>query len=215
MRFRFGEFTLDDGQRRLMRGTATVHLSTKAFELLQLLVSRRPEAVPKRQIQDRLWPETFVSEGNLATLVSEIRKALGEGGHGPSHLRTVFGYGYAFDAEIREEAPAARIASRRHFLVWDRQELDLAEGTTWIGREADADVRVDHPSVSRRHARIEVVGDWATLEDLGSRNGTWRGDRRVEGRVALKDGDEFRVGTVSVVYRSESAGQETRTETAV
>ncbi|MHB1044773.1 MAG: FHA domain-containing protein [Thermoanaerobaculia bacterium] len=215
MRFRFGEFTLDDGQRRLLRGLATVHLSTKAFELLQLLVSRRPEAVPKRQIQDHLWPETFVSEGNLATLVSEIRKALGEGGHGPSHLRTVFGYGYAFDAEVREEAPATRVGSRRHFLVWDRQELDLTEGTTWIGREVDADVRVDHPSVSRRHARIEVAGDWATLEDLGSRNGTWRGDRRVEGRVALKDGDEFRVGTVSVVYRSESAGQATRTETAV
>ena len=60
--------TLDDGQRRLLRGTAAVHLSTKAFELLQLLVARRPEAVSKRQIQDRLWPETFVSEGNLATI---------------------------------------------------------------------------------------------------------------------------------------------------
>ena len=215
MRFRFGEFTLDDGERRLLRGSAAVHLSTKAFELLQLLVSRRPEAVSKRQIQDRLWPETFVSEGNLATLVSEIRKALGEGGRGPSHLRTVFGYGYAFDAKVREEAPAAGIGSQRHFLVWDRQELDLSEGTTWIGREADADVRVDHPSVSRRHARIEVAGDWATLEDLGSRNGTWCRDRRVEGRVALKDGDEIRVGTVSVVYRSQSGGPTTRTKTAV
>jgi hypothetical protein len=192
-----------------------VHLSTKAFELLQLLVARRPEAVSKREIQDSLWPETFVSEGNLPTLVSEIRKALGEAGRGPSHLRTVFGYGYAFDAEVLEEAPSARGGSRRHFLVWDRQELDLAEGTTWIGRETDADVRVDHPSVSRRHARIEVARDWATLEDLGSRNGTWGRDRRVEGRVALKDGDEIRVGTVSVVYRSESAEPSTPTETAV
>lgn len=215
MRFRFGGFTLDDGERRLLCGASAVHLSTKAFELLQLLVERRPEAVSKRQLHERLWPETFVSEGNLATLVSEIRKALGEGGRGPSHVRTVFGYGYAFDAEVREEAPAARPGTRHHFLVWDRQELDLPEGTTWIGRDADADIRVDHPSVSRRHARIEVAGDWATLEDLGSRNGTWCRDRRVEGRVALRDGDEIRVGTVSVVYRSESAGPSTPTETAV
>lgn len=210
MRLRFGDFTFDDGQRLLLRGAAPVHLSTKAFDLLELLVSRRPEAVSKADIQERLWPDTFVSEGNLASLVSEIRRALGETARGRSHIRTVFGFGYAFEAP-RVVAEAREPAGYRHLLVWGRQEFELPEGVSRVGRERDADVWVGHPSVSREHARIEVTDGRATLEDLGSKNGTWRGTDRITGRVELKDGDDVRFGTVAIVYRVTAMGSTTQT----
>jgi pSer/pThr/pTyr-binding forkhead associated (FHA) protein len=49
-------------------------------------------------------------------------------------------------------------------------------------------------SVSRRHARIEVSAAGAILEDLGSLNGTFVGDRRVDAPTALHEGDEIRIG---------------------
>ena len=48
--------------------------------------------------------------------------------------------------------------------------------------------------VSRQHARITVAEGRATLEDLGSKNGTFVGDRRIETPIELHDGDEIGVG---------------------
>jgi pSer/pThr/pTyr-binding forkhead associated (FHA) protein len=62
-------------------------------------------------------------------------------------------------------------------------------------------VCVDVASVSRHHARILVEGDRATLEDLRSKNGTYRRNRRLKAPEALQDGDEIRVGTVPMVFR--------------
>ncbi|HEY0788545.1 MAG TPA: FHA domain-containing protein, partial [Thermoanaerobaculia bacterium] len=42
----------------------------------------------------------------------------------------------------------------------------------------------------------------ATLEDLGSKNGTWRNDQRVETAIDLHDGDAIRLGSLTVVFRS-------------
>ena len=68
MKLRFGEFTLDRATRQLLNAGAERHLEPKAFELLDLLVGRRPDAVAKSEIRDRLWPKTFVSESNLTDL---------------------------------------------------------------------------------------------------------------------------------------------------
>jgi len=74
----FGEYALDDSRRELLHRGAPVHLTPKAYALLQLLLERRPAAVSKAEIHDRIWPGTFVSEVNLATLVFEIRAAVGD-----------------------------------------------------------------------------------------------------------------------------------------
>ena len=58
MRLRIGDFTFDAASRQLLRGTEEVHLTLKAFELLRLLVDRRPSAVSKEEIQTHLWPTT-------------------------------------------------------------------------------------------------------------------------------------------------------------
>ena len=75
---RFDRFLLDGAGRRLLRDGADVHLTPKAFELLQLLIDRRPAAVAKNAIMEALWPSTFVLEANVANLIAEIRVALGD-----------------------------------------------------------------------------------------------------------------------------------------
>ena len=74
--YRFGDFTLDGDTRQLLSKNSEVHLSPKAFELLSMLVANRGRAVPKAELQEHLWPSTFVEETNLASLVVEIRRAL-------------------------------------------------------------------------------------------------------------------------------------------
>ena len=73
----------------------------------------------------------------------------------------------------------------------------LGPGAHVLGAGADADLVVAHPSVSRRHARLEVADDTVTLTELGSRNGTWVDGKRVEGTVALAPGCRLLFGTVA------------------
>jgi DNA-binding winged helix-turn-helix (wHTH) protein len=96
MRVRFGTFVLDPDTRELLRGSVPVPLSPKAFDLLMILVEGRPKAISKSDLQERLWPATFVVEKNLANLVSEIREAIGDDPSNPRFIRTIRRYGYAF-----------------------------------------------------------------------------------------------------------------------
>src|SRR5712691_13234992 len=99
MRLCFGEFTFDRATRQLLQAGAERHLEPKAFELLDLLLGRRPEAVSKSEIRDHLWPKTFVSESNLTDLVAQVRHALGDSPRRPRFVRTVHGFGYAFSGD--------------------------------------------------------------------------------------------------------------------
>src|SRR6185503_13286635 len=96
VRLRFGDVEFDALTRQLWRGGQEVHLSTKAFDLLTLLMERRPTVVPKHDIKKHLWPETFVSDTNLPTLIAEIRDAIGDDGRRARFVRTVYGFGYSF-----------------------------------------------------------------------------------------------------------------------
>jgi DNA-binding winged helix-turn-helix (wHTH) protein len=92
----FGPFILDIDTRQVMRGEGAQHLSRKAFDLLVMLVLDRPNVVTKAELQERLWPATFVDEANLANLIAEIRQALGDHPRDPSFIRTIHRVGYAF-----------------------------------------------------------------------------------------------------------------------
>ena len=116
MRLRFGPFTLDLESRQLTSAGQEIHLEPKAFELLSALVLERPKAVSKADLQERLWPGTFVAEANLSNLVAEIRAALGDPARAPKFVRTAHGFGYAFCGEAApfteaDEAPPVRVAS--------------------------------------------------------------------------------------------------------
>jgi DNA-binding winged helix-turn-helix (wHTH) protein len=204
MRVLFGECEFDSGRRVLLRHGGVVPLSPKAFQLLELLLDRRPEAVAKAELLERLWPETFVSDASLHNLVAEVRAALGDAPPAPRYIRTLPRYGYAFHGDARP-APAAdraRPAASGNRLVQGRRDWLLSEGPNLVGRDRDCAIRVDSPTVSRRHARIVVTRKMATVEDLGSKNGTRVNGRDVEQSVGLKDGDELRVGSVTMTYRT-------------
>ena len=62
---RLGEFVFDSASRELRGRAGPCHLSPKAFECLGALLERRPEAVRRAQLQDRLWPKTFVADTSL------------------------------------------------------------------------------------------------------------------------------------------------------
>ncbi len=73
-----------------------------------------------------------------------------------------------------------------------RTDFELKEGQNLIGRLADCPISVNHPTVSGRHAVIHAEGGQFFLEDVGSRNGTFLGEQRIEGRVKLSHNDTIR-----------------------
>ena len=77
--------------------------------------------------------------------------------------------------------------------------------------EVAAEKLFDSPRVSRRHARIVVRADTATIEDLGSKNGTTVGSERVVGETELVDGDEIRIGPAELLFLASGEGS-TETE---
>jgi hypothetical protein len=98
-------------------------------------------------------------------------------------------------------------------LLHDGQAWTLADGEHVIGRGDEATVRIDAPGLSRRHARIVVRHGRATLEDLGSKNGTFCGDDPVTAPRPLRDGDVVHLGRrVRLVFRVDRP-EHTETET--
>jgi DNA-binding winged helix-turn-helix (wHTH) protein len=207
MRARFGEFVLDIDSRELIRSGERVHLSGKAFQLLELLLKNRPRALSKTDLMESLWPGVYVLESSLAGVVAEVREALGQSGRRAGVIRTVHGFGYAFDAEIEEEQRSVLC-----HLLWTDGQAALETGAYDVGRDPSLPIMVDATTVSWRHARIRVSGSSAaphvTVEDLGSRNGTFVNGAAVSRPADLTDGDELRLG--SVVIRIRLAGSTRR-----
>jgi DNA-binding winged helix-turn-helix (wHTH) protein len=198
----FGDFSVDFGSRQLLREGKQIHLGPKAFELLDALLGNRPRAWPKAQLLERLWPRTVVSESSLTSVVTELRAALGDEARRPRFIRTVYGFGYAFCGEATELAqtvPTPRGLRLRLFL--DDREIALRDGENVLGRVDEGVGWFESPTVSRRHARILVADGKAMLEDLGSKNGTFLRDERLNGPSALFDGDEIRLGRVRMTFR--------------
>ena len=213
MVYRFGDFTLDADARQLLLNGRDVHVSPKAFDLLALLVENRARAVSKAELQQRLWPSTFVEETNLASLVADIRRALRDTATSPGFVRTVYGFGYQFVAEVTGSAAAARDEHPRArlWLIVDRRQIPLMEGVNVIGRGPDVAIQIESPGVSRHHARILVVNDEVTLEDLGSKNGTDLNGGRITTPRRVCDGDQIRLGTIVLTLRISSPTSPTET----
>jgi DNA-binding winged helix-turn-helix (wHTH) protein len=211
MRVRFDDCTFDPETRELFRGGKTVHLHPKAFRLLEILLESRPRALSKAELHEKLWPGSFVSEANLASLAAEIRRGIGEKGRGARKLRTVYGFGYAFSGDAIEDKRIPPPRAARYCLVWERKEMPLTTGENVVGRDRNADVSIDDSTISRRHARIRIAGNGATVEDLGSKNGTFVQGRRIDKPRRLSDGDRIQIGSVVLTFREFSPEKSTDT----
>jgi DNA-binding winged helix-turn-helix (wHTH) protein len=211
----FADCMLDADARTVWRGTTALHLSPKAFDLLALLVQHRSRVVTKRELLGRIWPDVFVSDASLARVVRELRQALGDSPHDARIVRTVYGYGYAFAAQVVGADRSRPDVSGGRAVCWvttRTRSFGLVPGEHVIGRDPDVEIWLDSPKVSRRHARILVTGSAATLEDLSSKNGTFVGAVPLTAPARLEPGDVIRIGPFALTFRAAPVLPATETE---
>ena len=184
MGYRFGPFLYDPVSRGLLREGVETPLTHKSRELLLLFLHNPGRMLTHQEISDRVWPDVAITDDAVRFQVVELRKAFGP--DGMAFIRTFRREGYRWEAPVRAaarspvaphvlEAEAGR-RTPRYRLILDSREVKLLEGENVIGRDPDAVLWIDHASVSRRHARIVVAGDETSIEDLGSKNGTFQFD---------------------------------------
>ena len=206
-----GPIVIDVGARLVRREGIEVHLAPKAFELLLTLVRNQPNAVSHTELHAALWPGIHVSETSLSALVTQLRKALGDTPDGGRVIRTLHRVGYAFigDAVVEGRTPTKPVCR----LIWRGQTIDVPAGESVIGRDRGCAVQIDADSVSRQHARMHVAGGEVSIEDLGSKNGTWVAGERIDGTAVLTDGTSFRLGSETVRFEIAVDDRPTKTAT--
>jgi DNA-binding winged helix-turn-helix (wHTH) protein len=184
-RFRFGEFTLLPRRRLLLRSGVAVPLIPKYFDLLQLLVERRHEALDRREIFDRIWADVVVTDGALTQAVRTLRRVLQDDPRAPQYIRTVSRHGYQFVFEPvivdSDDAPPATEAVRPAPVESGRESE--AEYTRLIARLLATEAHAGASDDDRREAaeRLHVLGTGAALERLDAAPG------HAEARAILRD----------------------------
>lgn len=206
MRLTFGDCVLDLRTRQLERGNTLVPLEPKMYELLEVLIKRRPAVVKNNELDELLWPNVYVARTSLTRLVSELRAVLGDTPRDSRVIRTVYKAGYAFCADVTCLAPP-RSSPATIEVLWLKQSFPLTDGEHIAGRDAECSLVIDGTTVSRRHARITLAHRAATIEDLDSTNGTYVNGTRISAPTRLAPGDEFALGSevLRVRLRSSSA----------
>jgi TolB-like protein/DNA-binding winged helix-turn-helix (wHTH) protein/Tfp pilus assembly protein PilF len=137
--YEFGPFRIDPIKRRLLRDGQPVPLAPKVFDTLQVLVESGGLVLEKEELMKRIWPDSFVEEGNLSLNIFTLRKALGESPSEHHYIVTLPGRGYRFVAEVRtvgEESPRQILQERtRSSLTIEVEEETSEEG---VSRRAPA-----------------------------------------------------------------------------
>ena len=155
--YRFGPFLLDSSGRRLCRDDRLLRVTSKAFDVLVLLVEARQRVVSRNEIFERLWPDTAVEDNNLSQQVHRLRRLLDDGASGQSPIATIPGRGFRFVAAVEEVAapPSWPMPALRN-------EASLSGGTWWpapadslIGREDDVE-RI--ASLVRKQPLVTLTG---------------------------------------------------------
>lgn len=230
--FRFAEFELDIAAYALRHRDEPVKLERIPMEVLILLVERAGTLVERSEIQTRLWgPEVFVEhDAAINTAIRKIRHALGDDAARPRFVETVVGKGYRFIGSLEsvtsllqpgepaadgraEHSARERPLFPRYSVTAGKQEFLLNSADTVLGREPSAGVYIDHPSVSRRHARISIESQGAMLQDLGSRNGTFLNGRRIDGPAKIRHHDIIGLGPITLVFHVARAPASTQSMT--
>lgn len=200
-----------------------LRLQEQAFRVLAELVRRPGDLVTRGELQRALWPDAvFVDqEHGLNIAVAKLRRVLGDLSGAPRYIETLERRGYRFIAPVGAVAtPAATVPARRGELprlvrvVWGHRSAALSEGVHLVGRDPGAEIWIDSPLVSRRHATIAVSASGVTVTDLGSRNGTLVNGEAIDAPRRAGDGDVVTVGPAQLVIRTESAASTTRAAAA-
>ena len=215
-RFSFAEFELDTAAYALRRNGERVRLERLPMELLLLLLEARGAVVDRDRIHETLWGrDVFVdAQAAINTAIRKLRRALHDDSAHPRYIETVPGKGYRFMAPVRESPeltgtgqhahPQGQTGARARFPAYSvrrgREEFPLHDGDNVVGREPDAQVYLEHPSVSRRHAMISIQQNQVLLHDLESRNGTFLDGRRIDAPSPIHDGAVIGAGPIALTF---------------
>lgn len=166
--YEFGPFYLDGARRRLLRDGLPVRLTTKAFNVLLLLVRNGGEVVGRERFMSAVWSDSFVEESNLTVSISVLRKALGDSHGEHNYIETVSGRGYRFVARVRrvltgEDFPGADFPGAAGAAA---KPLRGAPGTT--DAEALKSLAVLPLTCAGRDQLLELVTDGLTEGLIGS-----------------------------------------------
>jgi len=101
--YRFGDVRVDRQRYRVERGGRAVPLEPRAFDLLVLLVESHGRVLTKKEILDRLWTDTAVTDNALTRIVAQLRKALGDDARESKYIETVPTRGYRWLADVQHD----------------------------------------------------------------------------------------------------------------
>jgi DNA-binding winged helix-turn-helix (wHTH) protein len=217
--FRFGEFELDIAAYALRRRGQRIKLEKIPMEVLVLLVRKAGILIHRSEIQAGLWgSDVFVDQdAAINTAIRKIRRALGDDVELPRFVETVVGKGYRFIAPLETHDGALYLERSRgdadgmssngldhrlpnYLVTRGKRQFVLDKGENLLGRDPQATVYIDHPSVSRHHARISIHQASAVLEDLRSRNGTFVDGRHIETPTEIHDGAIIGLGPITLTF---------------
>src|SRR5262245_28341929 len=143
----FGPFGFDRQAQILRKDAAEIPLPPRVLGVLDLLVARAGEIVPRQELIDAVWRDAFVTDTSLAEAISFLRQTLGDDPQAPTYVQTVHRRGYRFVAPIRDleriapPAPEPGPAARKdefptvagHLIPWTVAilSLGLAASAVW------------------------------------------------------------------------------------
>jgi DNA-binding winged helix-turn-helix (wHTH) protein len=216
--FRLGDWLVEPSLDRITRDGQAVQLRPRAMDVLACLAAAAGKLATKRELIDAVWRTEFVSEHALTQVIAELRSALGDDARHPTYIENIPRRGYRLVSVVTPAAasvPSSREASLPFKLHGENGDHPLIQGPNIIGRTAEAEICIDRTEVSRCHARIFVAGTTATIEDLGSKNGTYVNGERLEQPTLLNNGDEIWIGRSVARLRFLIEGEPTMTEKTV
>ncbi len=138
MLYEFGAFRLDSHERLLFRNGEQVPLTPKVFDILLVLVQSSGHVLTKEELLAKVWPDSFVEEGNLNRHISTLRKALGDNLDQPECIDTIPKRGYRFIANVKEVLPTPE-RKGPHEAHSQAETEQAAEGTVSLPKDAPVD----------------------------------------------------------------------------
>lgn len=210
--FHFGDFELDIAAFALRRNGGNVRLEKIPMEALVLLVENAGTLIDRGRIHAALWgSDVFVDrDAAINTAIRKIRQTLDDDADAPQFVETVVGKGYRFIAPIERRDTVEQRQLPNYCVRRGTHAFMLENGENLLGRDPAARVYLNHPSVSRRHARISIASNRVVLEDLNSRNGTFLDGRGIESATELHDGAVIGLGPITLTFVALSGPASTR-----
>ena len=161
-RSQFGPFLIDARERMLRRDGEPVPLTPKAFDVLVALLEKPGQLISKEELLQKVWPDTFVEESNLAYNVFALRKALGDAAENSRYIETVPKKGYRFRASVIPASPPGNAPPA--------SDLGAGAGRTPFtsgGRDSEITILPFRTALARSQAALDQEAEpWSPAVEL-------------------------------------------------